>query len=353
MAENGIDEEQLNDSVHESISHLLGMVGTAGVIMSYLLVYVFRLGESMRYEFDPSLITVSINDFLNVLIPILLCIIYAILVSLLVRDLAKSSKKAWKGKNRVLNVVKSSLGIAACVVPLVLICAPIQGRIGTMIASVVSIAECVLSIVIPMRTDDASGSSGSNDFPVCKAAHPKQLHLVPSHFRVAFIATSFIISPIMLALSLTMLQPSTWIAFVTSIAICTAVISMCVSVSWKLSPIEWVKYVLIRSDNKVSDSNANVVRIVIASIAIVFVLALSAGYTGVLDMTGSNGFILINRDTHDAVAVLALFDGNRAVMRDAKPDGHGSYIIDMSEPYTSGYLTDGYDIIKTNDVIFE
>ena len=49
--------------------------------------------------------------------------------------------------------------------------------------------------------------------------------------------------------------------------------------------------------------------------------------------------------------MLALFDGNRAVVRGAAPERSEegddvSYVIDLSEPYHVVYLTDGYQVLE-------
>ena len=82
-----------NETEEDGLSQAIGLMGTLGAVFSYLLVYIFRLGEAMRYRFDPSLITVSINDFLTVLIPIAAFLVYLLAVSLAIRDLDQSAQR--------------------------------------------------------------------------------------------------------------------------------------------------------------------------------------------------------------------------------------------------------------------
>ena len=50
-------------------------------------------------------------------------------------------------------------------------------------------------------------------------------------------------------------------------------------------------------------------------------------------------------------AVLALFDGNRAVVRSAAPaDGSGAYEVDLSEPYRVVFVTDGFVVTTASGV---
>ena len=266
-------QQNVDDSARGKISQALGTLGAVGAALSYLLVYVFRLGEAMRFRFDPSLITVSINDFLTVLIPTAACVTYFALVSLLVRDLGDESR------------AKRTVGV--------------------------------------------------------HLSRPKAL--------AASLALTVL--PICLALLIGSVQASMWVSLVIAALVATGALCLVMRHALHVSPIAWVSGVLSRGSRGLDRAPSRMGGVFGVAAVAMLALFLFAGYTNQLDLSGSHTLVLEDVASGQDYAVLALFDGNRAVVRSAAPaDGSGAYEVDLSEPYRVVYVTDGYVVTTASGV---
>lgn len=271
VCEKGAPADERDDG--QDALDAIGLVGTLGAVLSYVLVYAFRLGEAMRYRFDPSLITVSVNDFLTTLIPMAACVIYYALAFLLIRDL--------KGASRA----SRALGV---------------------------------SLPAPATT---------------------------------LLATLLCLLPVGLALPVSAVQSSMWVSLVIAAASALLVMGAIVRVTLRVSPLRWASGVLRRGGRSINRQPSRVGPALGVAFALVLGFFVFAGYTNQLDFSGSHSLVLRDTSDSEALAVLALFDGNRAVVRPAVPAGEqGAYQVDLSEPYRVVYVTDGYEVTSARGI---
>lgn len=336
----------------DGISKALGLVGTLGAVFSYLLVYIFRLGEAMRYRFDPSLITVSINDFLTVLIPIAACLVYLLAVSLITRDLGQSSRRERRrdeksgavreegvGRGALIPVLAylapHALAFAIANATLPLLFAPLSAAIG--------VTQCFLALRRVGRS--------AHEKRAAAVSHPKLLRINPSRGELLFSTVSLGCLPIWLTLAINELQSSMWVGIVIAALLSVAALATLMRAELHVSPMRWAYEIARRGTKGLSNEPARTAPAIAGVLAVVLGLFLLAGYTNQLDFSGSHSILLSDADSGEKYAVLALFDGNRAVVRGAVPERSEegddvSYVIDLSEPYHVVYLTDGYQVLE-------
>ena len=364
-----------NNTEEDGISQALGLMGTLGAVFSYLLVYIFRLGEAMRYRFDPSLITVSINDFLTVLIPIAAFLVYLLAVSLVIRDLDQSAQRerrraanpashtraseqpapnapATQGILRpsVLSALAYALPHALVWVALTTLCP--DARIPA--SALLGVIQCV-SVFWRI-------GSPARDAHAKPVSHPKALRLSPTHEELSFATISLCMLPLWLTLAISAVQSSAWLCFVAAALISLGILAALLGLALRISPLAWSYGVIRRGGRGLNDRPTKTAPVAGALLAAVLALFLLAGYTNQLDFTGSHSLVLADKEAGTDYAVLALFDGNRAVVRTATPtsanqpaaDGgadSATYAIDLSEPYQVVYLTDGYQVMQANGIV--
>ena len=337
----------------DGISKALGLVGTLGAVFSYLLVYIFRLGEAMHYRFDPSLITVSINDFLTVLIPIAACLVYLLAVSLITRDLGQSSRRERRRDKKNGTVREEGVGRGA-LIPVLTYLAPhavafaaASATLPTIfapLAAVIGIVQCCLAFWRVGRN-----ARGKRTVTV---SHPKLLRLNPSRGELLFSTVSFSCLPIWLTLAINEVQSSMWVGIVIAALLSTAALATLMRTGLHVSPVRWAYEITRRGTKGLSNDPARTAPAIAGVLAVVLGLFLIAGYTNQLDFSGSHSILLSDASSGEKYAVLALFDGNRAVVRRASPSqsngpvAKGVYSIDLSQPYHVVYLTDGYQVLE-------
>lgn len=278
----------------DGMSDLVGIASGVGAVLSYILVYAFRLGEAIRYRFDPSLITVSINNFLTVLIPFASCAAYLVLGALFLRDMRR----------------KDSL----------------RGRTAA-----------------SRRT-------------------ARSTHL--GHVWLTMLAGGLVALPFLIALGVNRLQTSPWISLVIGAGISLGVLATLVRKQLGIAPLTWTRDVMRRGSRGASVNPVRGAIAVVVLCSALLALFLFSGYTNQLDFIGSHTLMLTDPQSGETYAVLALFDGNRAVVRDARPIDAGAedpvredaseeesaYSVDLSEPYRVVYLTDGYNVSQASHI---
>lgn len=376
----GAAVQQANDEDESGLADALGLIGTVGAVFSYLLVYAFRLGEAMRYEFDPSIITVSINDFLTVLIPIALCLVYLLAVSLLIRDLEQSArgerKRRRAGSGASARPRERALPAAATVLlyaaPFAACAVLSNGGKAPWFSAAASLCALALTVVCFARMDRARPAQRK-----ATVDHPKRLRICPSRPQQLFATLSLTLLPVWLTLLASGAQSSMWISLV--IGALLALLTMCLVMRYVLhiSPVSWAYGVARRGTRGLVGTPVRTLPVVGGALAAVLALFLLAGYTNQLDFTGSHTLLLEDPKTGTDYAVLALFDGNRAVVRTAEPvapapasdtasapdaPGEGAVVsipddtanttfsITMDEPYRVVYFTDGYDVLQAGGI---
>ncbi len=372
--------QQVDDDEDESgLADALGLIGTVGAVFSYLLVYAFRLGEAMRYGFDPSIITVSINDFLTVLIPIALCLVYLLAVSLLIRDLEQSARgerkrrrvgsgSAARPRERALPAAATAVLYAA---PFAACAVLSNGGQAPWFSAAASLCALVLTVACFARMDRARPAQSK-----ATVDHPKHLRICPSRPQQLFATLSLTLLPVWLTLLASGTQSSMWISLV--IGALLALLTMCLVMRYvlHLSPVSWAYGIARRGTRGLVGTPVRTAPIIGGAFAAVLALFLLAGYTNQLDFTGSHTLLLEDPQSGTDYAVLALFDGNRAVVRTADPvtpapaDGaapasearegsaastpddvaNTTFSITMDEPYRVVYLTDGYDVLQAGGI---
>ena len=363
-----------NETEEDGLSQAIGLMGTLGAVFSYLLVYIFRLGEAMRYRFDPSLITVSINDFLTVLIPIAAFLVYLLAVSLVIRDLDQSAQRERRRAARRASHTRASEQPAPNT--------PVtQGVLRSSALSALAyalphaLAWAALSALCPDARIPASALLGAiqcttvfwrigspaRNAHAKSASHPKTLRLSPTREELSFATISLCVLPLWLTLTISAVQSSAWLCFVAAALISLGILAALLGLALRVSPLAWSYEVVRRGGRGLNDRPTKTAPVVGALLAAVLALFLLAGYTNQLDFTGSHSLVLSNEEAGTDYAVLALFDGNRAVVRTATPtpanqsaaDGDAvgeTYAIDLSEPYQVVYLTDGYQVLQANGI---
>lgn len=357
-----------NGAEDDGLSKALGLIGTLGAVFSYLLVYIFRLGEAMRYRFDPSLITVSINDFLTVLIPIAACLVYLFAISLAIRDLDQSAQRERRRAQRRCLPSQSPEGpLHAAVIPVLAYALP-HVLVWTALsiacpaacvpmAALLGLAQCA---AVFRRMGPAASARAAGTQAVARAAratatppasHPKELHLSPTRAELLFASVSLCMLPIWLTLVISLVQSSAWLCLVAAALLSLGALAALLRLGLRISPLAWSCEVVRRGGRGLSDRPTKATPVAAGLLAAVLALFLLAGYTNQLDFTGSRSLVLADTQSGTDYAVLALFDGNRAVVRTATPTPDtSSYTVDLSEPYHVVYLTDGYQVLQAHSV---
>ena len=257
--------QQIDESEKGGISQALGTLGATGAALSYLLVYVFRLGEAIRFRFDPSLITVSINDFLTVLTPTATCLTYFVFASILMRDLGDEGR------------AKKVLG------------AQLSGPGAVVVGLVLSILPVGLTLLV-----------GS-------------------------------------------VQTSIWVSLVVAALASMGILCLTLRHLLHVSPITWASGVFNRGSRRLGGAPSHMGAMLGAAALAMLLFFLVAGYTNQLDFSGSHTLVIESEESGEDYAVLALFDGNRAVTRIAEPtDAEGTFQVNLDDPYQVTYITDGY-----------
>ena len=348
-----------NGAEDDGLSKALGLIGTLGAVFSYLLVYIFRLGEAMRYRFDPSLITVSINDFLTVLIPIAACLAYLFAVSLVIRDLDQSAQRERRRAQRRSSAPQPTEGpLHAAVIPVLAYALPhvlvwtalsiaCPAACGP-VAALLGLAQCA---AVFRRMGPAASARAAHGAGAPPASHPKELRLSPTRGELLFASVSLCMLPIWLTLVISLVQSSAWLCLVAAALLSLGVLAALLRLGLRISPLAWSCEVVRRGGRGLSDRPTKATPVAAGLLAAVLALFLLAGYTNQLDFTGSRSLVLADTQTGTDYAVLALFDGNRAVVRTATPTPDAdSYAVDLSEPYHVVYLTDGYQVLQAHSV---
>lgn len=356
----------------DGLSKALGLIGTLGAVFSYLLVYIFRLGEAMRYRFDPSLITVSINDFLTVLIPIAACLAYLFAISLVIRDLDQSAQRERRRAQRRSPTPQPTEGpLHAAVLPILAYALP-HALVWTALsaacpaacvpaAALLGVAQCatVFRRMGPASSARAASTPATSAHtthatsatPTPPASHPKELRLSPTRGELLFASVSLCMLPLWLTLAIGLVQSSTWLCLVAAALVSLGLLAALMRLGLHVSPLAWSCEVVRRGGRGLSDRPTKATPVAAGLLAAVLALFLLAGYTNQLDFTGSRSLVLADTQTGTDYAVLALFDGNRAVVRTATPTPDAdSYAVDLSEPYHVVYLTDGYQVLQARSV---
>lgn len=348
-----------SDDAEQSLSDILGIVGTAGAIFSYVLVYAFRLGEAIRYRFDPSLITVSVNDFLTVLIPFALCALYLVASLLLVRDLGRVMSAIPRRAGGLVRTRPDAGGRGASTMLGVLVA---LGYIAALAAVGALSGALIGARAIPAALASGAVASTAIGFAAVRRVQARLnegdgASMARDHGGAgALVYTACALSglPFGLALLINQLQTSAWISLVIAAVAAAAIVCALARLELTASVFIWIVRLMRRGGRGAAANSPRAIFAVGVLAVSMLALFLFAGYSNELDFTGSHTLMLQDEGSGATYAVLALFDGNRAVVRDATPlpqsgiDDGTAYAIDLSKPYRMVYITDGYAVTQAS-----